>query len=86
MTTLQITDAQIYSINNNSEIAYELTYTGGSIGQYKNRAIVTRTSFIRAECLIDGNWVAQGKTYKIEKNKKRNAEKIKNQVTKFLNK
>ena len=82
----EIINAQIYSIKKGAEMAYELTLVDGNIiGNFKTRAVESNGKYIRTESLVNGDWLA-GKTYVVEYNKKRNAEKIKSAVINFLTK
>lgn len=76
MITIQ--DASIYSMQ--GEMAYQLTYSDG----YTFRAVVGK-EIIRAEYLNKvGKWEQGGKPYKIEKNKKRQNERVVESVKEFL--
>lgn len=69
---ITIKNAQISSINNGLEMAYTIEYSDGT----NVRAVVSKDQFIRKEYKVDNNWRQLGKAYKVEHNKKRQAEKI----------
>lgn len=75
-----IIEASVYSMNKGTEMAYEITYSEGT----KVRAVESRDQIIRKEYLKDGKWLMSGKPYKVQHNKKRDAETIKKTVTEYL--
>lgn len=77
---ITIKNAQISSINNGLEMAYTIEYSDGT----NVRAVVSKDQFIRKEYKVDNNWKQSGKAYKVEHNKKRQAEKIVEIVQEWL--
>lgn len=75
-----IINACTYNINAASEMAYEIEYSEGT----RVRAVISKTKFIRKEWNDGGVWKAVGKPYIINKNKKRDAEKIVDSVKNFI--
>lgn len=79
--TVSITNAQIYSINNGSQVAYEIEYSEGT----KVRAVVSAGGWIHNEGKMVGDeWKASGKAYIVNKNKTRQGERIIEQVKAFI--
>ena len=78
-----LTNAQIYSTK--GELAYQQTFTNPTQPDHNVRAVESKGNIIRKECLNNGTWELIGKPYIVTKNKKRNAERIKEEVRKFLN-
>jgi hypothetical protein len=79
MAQVTITDAAIYSTK--GEMAYELTYSEGT----KVRAVETTDGCIRKEFKnAAGEWVLSGAPYVVKRNKKRQAERLKEAARKFL--
>ena len=74
---ITVIDHQIYSTG--GEIAYQLEYSDGS----KFRT-VEGNRIIRTEYLSRNGWVQSGKPYVVAKNKKRQAERIKDSVINAL--
>lgn len=77
---ITLTAAQTYSINNGTEVAYEVEYSEGT----KVRAVVSAGGWIRKEAFQCGAWVACGKPYVVQHNAKRQAERLVETVKKFL--
>lgn len=62
------------------EMAYSITYSEGT----KVRAVESKDNIIRQEVLTKGEWILAGKPYVVDHSKKRQAERIKASVLKFL--
>jgi len=77
---ITIKNAQIYSMK--GEMAYEVEYSDGT----KVRVVESAGNIIRNEYLKDGKWIQAGKAYVVQHNKKRQAERLKEEVKKFLGK
>lgn len=75
---ISISSAAIYSAN--GEMAYEATYSDGTTV----RAVQSRDFTIRKEAKVDGQWVLSGKPYVVKRNKRRQAELLKDQVIAIL--
>ena len=70
---ITILNASIYSMKQNTEMAYEIEYSDGSFV----RAVISTDKIIRREFKNNiGEWVAIGKPYVIRHDVKRNAERI----------
>lgn len=78
-----LTNASIYSTN--GDMAYQLTYTNEHNDIWNVRAVESKGNIIRKEYLDGNEWKECGKPYIVTKNKKRNAEKIKDAAIKFMN-
>ena len=78
--TITITNAQIYSMNKGKEVAYEVEYSEGT----KVRAVEAGNT-IRKEYKDGDTWKLSGKPYIVDKNKKRQAEKLKEVVKAWVN-
>ena len=76
---ITITNAQSYSINKGTEVAYEITYSEGT----KVRAVVGN-GMIRKEHLKGGVWTLSGKAYVVDHSKQRAAEGIVTTVKEWL--
>ncbi len=80
--TVTIVNAYIASINNASEVAYHVEYSEGT----KIRVVVSAGGWIRNEYLKDGEWLLTGKAYIVNKDKKRQGERIIEKVKEFISK
>lgn len=76
---ITVTNAQIYSIENKTAMAYEITYSEGSVV----RAAMMNDGFIRCEYKNNGQWKVSCE-YIVKKNKKRQGERMIERVKKFL--
>lgn len=74
---ITIIDAQIYSTNN--EIAYQIEYSDSTIIR-----VVEGKEIIRSEYKKNGEWIQSGTPYIVNKNKKRQNERLKQTVLDFL--
>lgn len=76
-----ITSATIYTIKGSCDMAYEIEYSEGS----KVRAVKSRVGgWIRKEAQVNGEWMLCGKPYVVKADKKRQAERIVDQVHAFI--
>ncbi len=75
--------ASTYSMNKNTEFAYELTYDLEGCKDYKVRAVVMTNGMMRVESNSGKGWNA-GKPYIVKKNSKRQGDKIVEKVKAFL--
>jgi hypothetical protein len=76
--TVTIINAAKYTTK--GEVAYELTYSEGT----KVRAVESKGNIIRNEWLDGAEWKISGKPYIVDHNKKRQAERIKQDVIEWL--
>jgi hypothetical protein len=74
------TNAQIYSIENGTSMAYEKTYSDGSVV----RTVVGSNGWISMEYKANGEWKQVGKQYVVKKNKKRQGERMIEIVKQFV--
>ena len=75
--------AATYSMNSNTEFAYELTYSFEGQEDYKVRAVVMGNGMMRVEAKTKNGWKAN-KPYIVKKNSKRQGDKIVEKVKAFL--
>ena len=76
---ITVSNATKYSVK--GEMAYQLAYSDGT----SVRAVESKGNIIRMEYKKEnGEWAQSGKTYVIQHNRQRNAERIKAEVTEFL--
>ncbi len=75
--------AAIYSMNGGTERAFELTYDLESCKGYKVRSVVMANGMMRVEGKTDKGWVAN-KPYIVKRDKKRQGDRIVDQVKAFL--
>lgn len=76
---ITITNASKYTTK--SEMAYSITYSDGTTV----RAVESKGNIVRKEWLKDGEWVAVGKPYVVEHNRKRHAERMIETVKAWIN-
>jgi hypothetical protein len=74
------TNAQIYSIENGTAMAYEITYSDASVV----RTVIKSNGWIRMEYKANGEWKQAGKQYVVKKNKKRQGERMVETVKQFV--
>jgi len=74
---IQITNATIYSTK--GEMAYQIDYSNGT----SVRAVESTGQIIRKEFKAATGWKQVGKPYKVNHNRKRQAERIKDQAAKL---
>jgi hypothetical protein len=79
---ITIVNASIASINKGTEMAYYVEYSEGT----KIRVVVAAGGWIRQEYLKDGRWLPAGKAYIVNKDKKRQGERIIEKVKEFVSK
>ena len=77
---ITITNAQIYSIENGFAMAYEITYSEGSVV----RTVMKNNGWIHNEYKANNEWKQSGKKYVVKKNKKRQGERIIERVKNFI--
>lgn len=74
---ITITEASIYSTK--GEMAYEITYSEGTVVR-----VVVGSGLIRKEYKDKGEWKQSGKPYVVKHNARRQAERLVDEVKKFL--
>jgi lipopolysaccharide export system protein LptA len=77
---ITVTNAQIYSIENGTSMAYEITYSNDSVV----RTVIASTGWIRMEYKVNGEWKLSGKQYVVKKNKNRQGERMMETVKNFI--
>ena len=76
---ITVTDATKYTVK--GEMAYQLAYSDGT----QARSVESKGNIIRIEYKKEnGDWVQSGKPYVVKHNSRRQAERIKDEVIKFL--
>lgn len=76
---ITITNAQTYSIENGVAMAYEITYSEGSVV----RTVITNDGWIRLEYKNNDEWKI-AREYIVKKNKKRQGERMIETVKNFI--
>lgn len=69
---VSIVGVQMYGINKQTEMAYQVEYSEGTIV----RVVESKGGWLRKEYKSNDSWVLVGNPYLVKKNKKRDGEKI----------